>query len=279
MSSEIKVKRVPARVLKAAGQAGADTLQPGQFEAIVSVFGNVDLYGDVMMPGAFQANLVAWEASGNPIPVIWSHDWQDPDSHIGYVLEAREVGAAAFGPTSPAGLYVKGQNDVGDNARAAQVQRLMTGGRITQFSFAYSETNAGWGVYGGEEAWLINACDVHEVGPTLLGANPDTTLIGAKRTIIDLAARTKDGARHSTADMKSLVAIHAALVQLGVPCTDDEKSHPHDVDQVPSAHDSKSSQDSTVGDTDGPTAEGVGPATLDSADSKRSIDMLFAELV
>ena len=35
----------------------------GEVEAIVSVFSNVDLMGDRVMPGAFKANLAAWKES------------------------------------------------------------------------------------------------------------------------------------------------------------------------------------------------------------------------
>jgi hypothetical protein len=27
--------------------------------------------------------LAAWRVSGDPVPVIWSHDWGTPDAHIG----------------------------------------------------------------------------------------------------------------------------------------------------------------------------------------------------
>ena len=65
----------------------------GEFEAVVSVFGNVDLQGDRSMPGMFSKSLDRWRERGDPIPVIWSHDWGNPDAHIGYVMpqDAYEV--------------------------------------------------------------------------------------------------------------------------------------------------------------------------------------------
>lgn len=265
----LAVKRVNARVLKAAGQSGS-TLNPGEFEAIVSVFGNVDSYGDVMVPGAFVDTLAAWEKSGNPIPVIWSHDWNDPDSHIGYVLDAQEVPAAKFGPDSPAGLYIKGANDIDTNARALQVSRLMAGGRITQFSFAYEETDAGYGVYGGMEAWLIKACGLIEVGPTLLGANQETTLIGAKRTIIDLASAFRAGSK--AADLSSLKAIHDACVDLGIECA--APGH------VPSEqNDTKQdAQGSTDGAKDAGNGDVGGASKLRTGDVRMSLDLLLADV-
>jgi hypothetical protein len=60
-----------------------NTDSAGEFEALVAVFGNVDKGGDRIMPGAFTKTLAAWRASGDPVPVIWSHDWNTPDAHIG----------------------------------------------------------------------------------------------------------------------------------------------------------------------------------------------------
>jgi HK97 family phage prohead protease len=211
----MRIKNLPARI-KASGEP--DGLKPGEFKAIVSVFGNRDSYGDVMMAGAFGDTLAAWKSSGDPIPVLWSHDWLDPMSHIGVVLDAREVHAGEMGDGVPAGLWVHGANDVESNTRAAQVSRLMAGRRITQFSFAFDEVESGPIVHEGVPSWGISKVNLFEVGPTLLGVNQETELLGAKRMIIDLAARSKAGARHSDADLASLRSIHDALGALGVSC-------------------------------------------------------------
>jgi Caudovirus prohead serine protease len=52
----------------------------GTFEAIVSVFGNVDLVGDRVVKGAFKSSLKRWRESDDPIPVIWSHQWDNLDA-------------------------------------------------------------------------------------------------------------------------------------------------------------------------------------------------------
>src|ERR1044072_2698266 len=88
----------------------------GTFEATVAIFGNVDKGGDRIMPGAFEKSLAAWKASGDPIPVIFNHDWGTPDAHIGVVEEDVET---------TKGLFVRGRLDVADNPVAKQVHRLM----------------------------------------------------------------------------------------------------------------------------------------------------------
>ena len=143
----------------------------GTFEAIVSVFGNKDLGGDTVMPGAFTDTLNEWAAKGDPIPVIWSHNWDDPFAHIGYVVEAREV---------EKGLWIKAQLDL-DTPLAAQVHRLLKGRRVTQFSFGYFADEVKWveDPDTGRMSRELHRVSIFETGPTLLGMNPDTQLIRA----------------------------------------------------------------------------------------------------
>lgn len=191
----MKIKSAPFKV-KAAGDGG---LADGQFEAIVSVFGNVDSVGDVVMPGAFADTLAAWAAKGDPIPVIWSHDWHDPFSHLGGVVEAKEVDE---------GLWVKGELDL-DNEKAAQVYRLLKGRRVTQFSFAYDVIEGAWVEKDGQTYYELRKLDLFEVGPTLVGANQETELLAVKAR--HLADRLKAG---DTIDLDQLEAAHSALGSL-----------------------------------------------------------------
>lgn len=179
-------KSVPVTLVKA---GPADGLEEGQFEALVSVMGNKDSYGDVVMPGAFDDTLAEWKASGNPIPVIWSHRSDDPENHIGYVLEAAEK--TIDGKT---GLWVRGQLDTDAEARKAlQVSRLLRGKRVTQFSFQY-DVQDGAMAFSEDlgDYFELRKMKLYEVGPTLIGANQDTELLNAK-AIRDLALEVKAG--------------------------------------------------------------------------------------
>lgn len=154
----------------------------GTFEAIVSVFGNVDLGGDRVMPGAFARTLSEWEASGDPIPVIWSHEWDDPMSHIGYVEKAEE---------RPEGLYVRALLDVDNNERAAYVARLLKERRVREFSFGYFAKGSELvddDEYG--KVRELTEIDLFEVGPTLLGMNPDTVLLEAASRLAEKERET-----------------------------------------------------------------------------------------
>ncbi|NJQ14219.1 HK97 family phage prohead protease [Streptomyces bohaiensis] len=201
----MRTKECKARV-KAAGEA--DGLKDGQFRALVSVFGNEDSMGDVIRPGAFADVLAAWKASEDPIPVVWAHKWGDPMAHIGSVIEAKETDA---------GLEVLAQvQDMDSNPVAKQVHGLLKGRRITQFSFAYDVAEAGWIETDdlekhpwGEYYEIRRMGALYEVGPCLVGANQETSLLAAKAA--DFAHRAKAGRVLSQANYDTLSSAHTAI--------------------------------------------------------------------
>jgi len=167
----------------------------GVFEAIVAVFNNVDRAGDKIIPGAFKNTLQRWEAEGAPIPVIFSHEWDNLDAHVGEVLKAEEV---------EQGLYVKGQLDMEEDF-ARRVWKKMKRRTLRQFSFAYDEVKAEQ-VDGVNE---LRELELLEVGPCLVGMNPDTQLLDVKT-----------GARHTAKEYGMIQEIHDLAVALGAKCAE-----------------------------------------------------------
>lgn len=160
----LETKTVQAQVT----EAKAD----GTATALVSVFGNVDLGGDRVMPGAFTRTLTEWQAKGDPIPVIWSHDWDNPESFVGWADPATIK-------ESDQGLVVPMQFDL-DRPRAEQVHHLLKTRRVTQFSFGYFVRE--YDTVNDEQYGAVRELkdiDLFEVGPTLLGMNPETELLAA----------------------------------------------------------------------------------------------------
>jgi HK97 family phage prohead protease len=189
--------------IKAAGEG----LEPGQFEAFVSVMGNKDSYGDVVVPGAFDDTLAEWAASGNPIPVVWSHRYADVDNHIGIVLEAEQRTVA--GKT---GLWVKAQLDTEPDDRVAlKVGRLMKAGRLTQFSFSYDVVEGAY-VKSAElgDYYELRKLRLYEVGPTLIGANSETELLAAK-ALREIAGEIKAGRTLSAKNEDLLRTAHDSI--------------------------------------------------------------------
>ncbi len=161
----------------------ADDDEAGTFEAIVAVFGNVDFAGDRIIEGAFANSIERWKASGDPIPVIWSHQWHDPAAYIGTVDPANIAELPAGSDELPesirefGGLRIKADLDTEDT-NGAKVSKLLKSRTVREFSFAYDVLEEAKN----EDDNINELLDVDliEVGPTLKGANPLTELVGAK---------------------------------------------------------------------------------------------------
>lgn len=165
-----RLKAFAPAQFKAQGELDESTgekLGPGEFIALAAVFGNVDAYGDRMVKGAFTETLAEWEAKGDPIPVIWAHNWQDPFAHIGEVLWARETDE---------GLLYKGRLDVETDPFAEKVYRLMKGRRVTQQSFGFDVEDAREVLEDKSYVFEITKVKLFEVGPCLVGVNQSTDL-------------------------------------------------------------------------------------------------------
>ena len=166
----------------------------GIFEAIVAVFNNIDRMGDKIIPGAFKKSLAAWEKSGKPIPVIFSHDWGNLDAHIGQVIEAKET---------EEGLYVKGQLDM-EEGFAQRVWKKMKQGTLSQFSFAYDIVEAAVVTIDGKMVNELRELALLEVGPCLVGMNPETELLGVKAAFASHDSETSEGAWDGPANEKNV---------------------------------------------------------------------------
>lgn len=149
--------------------------QPGEFTALVAVFGNVDQGGDRIEPGAFARTL---KERGLP-PIVWSHEWDTPP--IGVCTSAQET---------PEGLVLNGRlfvSDGEDHAVARQVYTAMKAADgngqspLREFSFGYSAKDYRYEAQDdGKEIRILTDVELYEAGPTLVGMNPATRLIGVK---------------------------------------------------------------------------------------------------
>jgi HK97 family phage prohead protease len=156
--------------------------EQGTFEAVVSVFGNIDYQGDRCMPGCFEDHLKSLRQKGAKIPVVWSHDWGNPFAHVGYV-DARDAMEITFDQAKAkgfgdilGGLYVKGHIDI-HKEFARQVYDLLKDGRVNEWSFAYDVVEE---ERAKDHANNLLRLKVWEVGPTLKGANDLTATLAVK---------------------------------------------------------------------------------------------------
>jgi hypothetical protein len=206
----------------------------GGFEAVVSVFGNVDRGGDRMIPGAFKSSLRSPDEGGRGFPpIVWSHLWGVVP--VGKTMEAEEVtGFKTEKGSVVDGLYLAGEFFVDSHQTAKEVYTAMTskGGDglppLRDWSFGYSAKRV---VQRGDPEFeplnkghirdLVEV-DLLEAGPTLVGMNPAAATVGMKAlrasTLQQLVAELKVGARNSAEDTKMLQQIHDLTTDLGVKC-------------------------------------------------------------
>lgn len=102
----------------------------GTFEGYGSIFGNVDSYGEVVMPGAFAASLAAAGKKGRSVKMLWQHD---PDQPIGVWDDLAE---------DAKGLYVKGRLLVDASTRAREAHGLLKEGAVDGLSIGYRVLDA-----------------------------------------------------------------------------------------------------------------------------------------
>jgi HK97 family phage prohead protease len=204
----IETKVAPARILEAKAEG-----TKGEATALVSVFGNVDLGGDRMMPGAFSKTLEAWRTKGDPIPVIWSHDWDNPESFVGSA-DPKSI------EETEDGLVVAMKFDL-ERPRAEQVFHLLKERRVTQFSFGYFASDfetVDDPDYG--QVRELREVELFEVGPTLLGMNPATQLLEAASALTG----SKAGRVLSSKNESHIRAAYEALGNVLASIADQEKA-------------------------------------------------------
>lgn len=233
----------------------------GVFEALVAVFNNVDAYGDVILKGAFEDTLRSWEESGDPIPVVWSHDKNDPFSHIGAVAEAKET---------ETGLWVRAVLDL-ENPKAAQVHRLLKGRRVREFSFAFSydPEDVSPAKRDGVEVRELKRLQLFEVGPTLIGANPATQLLSVKSEPeeVDELDRLRELAESMT---KTLSEVNAILGREADGDAEDKS------ERADTADDASRSQSATDEAPEGKSGDGTADR---SADEQKQLAADFAAFI
>ncbi len=101
------------------------------FSGLASVFGNVDLGGDVVEPGAFAKSLAETKSSGRKIPILWQHDPSEP---IGYWKSLEETDE---------GLRGEGVLLVDTDPLATRTAGLLKSSAITGLSIGYNVERGG----------------------------------------------------------------------------------------------------------------------------------------
>jgi HK97 family phage prohead protease len=98
----------------------------GEFSGYLSVFGNEDAYGDVVMPGAFKDSLKEWEGKGKLPPILWQHNWHEPVGPFTKLIEDKK------------GLYFEGKLLIADVQRAREAHALVKNNVVSGMSMGFN---------------------------------------------------------------------------------------------------------------------------------------------
>ena len=159
----------------------------GIVKAIFAVFGNVDLGGDRIHPGAFAKT---FSERGLSVKILDAHRTDSGLAAIGRPVELREVGQAELPP------QVREEFPTATGGAEATVQFLMdtpegkgifsrlAAGALDQWSFAFDtiQTDNTEEMLDGDEVAVRNLRELrlYEISPVLFGMNPATATVSAK---------------------------------------------------------------------------------------------------
>lgn len=139
------------------------------FEGYASTFGNLDLVGDIIHPGAFTKTLTE---RGNKIRLLWQHDPSEP---IGRPVELREDGK---------GLFIKAI--LSDCQRGRDALALLKDGAIGEMSIGYDSVAGGTDYSKGVNGKTIRnlrEVKLYEVSLVTFAANPEALVTAVKGAI------------------------------------------------------------------------------------------------
>lgn len=123
----------------------------GELDGYASVFNNVDLDGDVVLPGAFRKTLTDWSKAKAPIPLTTDHQLST-DGVIGSIASAAE---------DHYGLRVKAR--FSSEPRAQSTRLKMIEGHLAGLSFIYEALDHYQGQKGGQPVRFLRELRLYEV--------------------------------------------------------------------------------------------------------------------
>ncbi len=186
--------------------------EAGVFSGYVAVFNNVDLGGDVILPGAFADTLAAWKTKGTLPPVLWQHRTGEP---LGPFLEMREDNV---------GLWVKGQLLVNDVPRAKEARALLQAKAINGMSIGYVSRDDSWDRV--TDVRTLKKVDLYEGSIVTFPMNPMAGVSDVKsrlaslETLADAETLLRDAGGFSKAEAVALVSRIKSLSSRGDPEVD-----------------------------------------------------------
>lgn len=154
-----------------------DLSEDGTFEGYGSIFGNVDSYGEKVVPGAFVESLAKHRREGTSVLMLWQHN---PDEPIGVWDDLAE---------DAKGLWGKGRL-IMEVQRAKEVYALLRAKAVRGLSIGYRELDTDKdGV-----VRVLKKLDLWEISPVSFPANTRARVEAVKsERMEEFARRLRDG--------------------------------------------------------------------------------------
>jgi HK97 family phage prohead protease len=209
---------------------------------VCAVFGNVDDWGDRIVPGAFAKTISEGATRARH---LWNHSYQHPP--IASIKELKELSrdelpteVIAKAPNAQGGLLVK--REYYDTELSNWVLKAIDAGDINEMSFAYDVVRSATvtePIDGDPEKTReireLVELKLYDTSDVLWGMNFATVAAGAKGLALPLGSlasqlvllkeEMKAGRRNSDSDQKLISLIHETAVSLGAVCNPgDEES-------------------------------------------------------
>ncbi|RVK61934.1 HK97 family phage prohead protease [Sinorhizobium meliloti] len=172
-----------------------DLSDEGTFEGYGSVFGNVDSYGEKVLPGAFVASLAKHRREGSTVLMLWQHN---PDEPIGVWEDLAE---------DSKGLWGKGRL-IMEVQKARETHALMKAKAIGGLSIGYREVK----VTPDGNVRNLEELELREISPVSFPANRRARIEAVKsERMEEFARRLRDGDPMPIKDFEDI------LREAGVP--------------------------------------------------------------
>lgn len=171
-----------------------DVSSEGEFEGYASTFGNVDLGGDIVEPGAFIESIVKARNERRTIPMLWQHDQREPIGVWKDIAEDRK------------GLYVKGLLLLESDPLARRAHKLLQQQAIGGMSIGYG-VPAGGAEPDEKRRGItrLKKLNLREISLVTMPMNIEARVTSVKADIKDLRDRLAAGDRLQARELERLL--------------------------------------------------------------------------
>ena len=170
--------------------------ESGTFEGYAAVFGNVDAWGDIILPGAFKVSLKEHKSKKTMPALLWQHDSRQPIGVWESMMEDTH------------GLFVKGRLLRTDVQKGAEAYALLKAGALSGMSIGYIARD-----YSIDEKTYVRTLkrvDIYEASLVTFPANEHAQVTAVKalgvKTIREFEAALRDVMGFSANEAKRIAS-------------------------------------------------------------------------